>query len=97
MCGRGDRKGKMGVLILTTQTGTRNCEASARGTRAVRMVAWAPTLIASAVLFSLFFAATEPLAWLGMLGFVPLGLRLTGCPTCGGMRQPPSSAVWPGH
>lgn len=59
-----------------------------------RIVAWLPTLIASAALFSLFFVGDESLLWLGVLGFVPLGLRLAGCPTCGGARQAPTLTPW---
>lgn len=82
---------------MTTQTGIRSCEVSGRPPAVEKILAWVPTLIASAALFSLFFAGDASLAWLGVLGFVPLGLRLTRCPTCGGARQAPTANSWPGH
>jgi len=82
---------------MTLQIEVQSCQAPVRGAGAVRIVAWTPTLIASAVLFSMFFASDGFPAWLGVLGIVPLVLRLTGCPTCGGTRQSPAGGSWPGH
>jgi len=52
-------------------------------------VAW--RLIPAVALFSLFLAFDDGLAWLGLLGFIPLALALTGIGCgCGSRRAWPS-------
>jgi len=53
-------------------------------------------LLPAVVLFSAFFGPADGYRWIGLFGFIPLALYLSGCPTCGG-RGAPSSATWPGH
>jgi hypothetical protein len=52
------------------------------------------TGIVSAALLSQFYFAEGALAWLGVLGFVPLVLRMLGCQACGDVgRALPGSAI----
>ncbi|MCP4327748.1 MAG: hypothetical protein GY791_04845 [Alphaproteobacteria bacterium] len=55
-------------------------------------IALAWRLIPAAVLFSLFFVFPGSLMWLGLLGFIPLALALTGR-GCGCGRRP--IGMWP--
>ena len=59
---------------------------------------WTRRLAPAVVLFSLFFAFEGGLRWLGLLGFVPLALTLSGGCGCGagGRQGNAGPGAWPG-